>query len=157
MGKNISIELLESQVRARARLLDDRAPSTCEAIWNALQSPLEATALHGVWTGRCLEIDLPDSHRTFNADDIPLENATTTPVIGDLLWMYLPGGQARSLFEGAWNVMLAYGPEAVMRTPLGPHPSNVWAEITEADPGFYEACAKQWFGKAERIRIARLG
>ena len=155
MNKTISIELVESNVRATAKLHEDRAPSTCEAIWAALSSPLETPALHGIWTGRCLEINLPDSHRTFDADAIPVENATTTPVIGDLLWMYLPSGRARSLFEGVWNVVLAYGPEAVMRTPLGPHPSNVWAEITEADPGFYEACAKQWFGKAERVRIER--
>lgn len=156
MSKRISIELVKSSVCAVAELLDSRTPKTCAAMWNALKSPLETKAMHGVWTGRSLEIDLPEQHRLFNPESIPLENATTTPMIGDILWEYLPKGRIRSLFGGAWNIIIAYGPESVMRTPLGPQPSNVWAQITECDPTFYQECAKQWFGKAEQIRIKQI-
>jgi hypothetical protein len=156
MSRKIVLELLESGVSTVAELLEDRAPLTCEAIWRALEHPLETKALHGIWTGRTLEIDIPDKNRNFDPDLIPLENATTTPVRGDMLWEYIPTGQIRSLFDGVWNIVVSYGPEALIRTPLGPQPANVWAEIRDEGEEFYRACAKTWFGKAQTIQIKRL-
>lgn len=156
MSKNIVLELLESGVSTVAVLLEDRAPLTCEAIWRALEHPIETLAFHGTWTGRTLEITVPDENRNFDPDSIPLENATTTPVRGDILWEYVPKGQIRSLFDGAWNIVVAYGPEALIRTPLGPQPANVWAQISDQEEAFFKECATLWFGKAQTIRIKRL-
>ena len=156
MNKRIGLELVESGVAAVAELLEDRAPRTCDAIWRALEKPIETTALHGIWTGRTLEMNIPEGNRHFDPDSIPLENATTTPIRGDILWEYIPKGRIRSLFDGTWSIVLAYGPEALMRTPLGPQPANVWAEIRDDAEGFFQECATMWFGKAQTMRIKRL-
>ena len=156
MSKKIRLELLESGVSVVAELIEDRAPHTCAAIWGALEKPIETKALHGTWTGRTIEIDIPEGNRNFDPDTIPVENATTTLVRGDIVWEYIPKGRIRSLFDGVWNIALAYGPESAMRTPLGPQPSNVWAQIQAEGETFYEECAKLWFGKAQTIRITRL-
>jgi len=156
VNKKLAIEIVESGVSTVAELLEDKAPRTCEVIWGALKNPIEAKALHGAWTGRTLEIDIPEENRDFDPDSIPLENATTTPIPGDILWEYIPKGRIRSLYDGVWNIVLAYGPEAVMRTPLGPQPANVWAQIRDNKEMFFEECAKMWFGKAQTIRIKRI-
>ena len=36
---------------AKAVLLEDKAPHTCQAIWDQLERPLEVDAKHAMWTG----------------------------------------------------------------------------------------------------------
>ncbi|MBC8275597.1 MAG: DUF3830 family protein [Chloroflexi bacterium] len=55
-----------------------------------------------------------------------------------------------------WDIMVVYGPEAIMRTPAGAAPCSVWARITDNLESFCEECAKLWFGGAKTIRIRRL-
>jgi len=156
VNRRISLDLVESGHQAVVELLDKEAPLTCEKLWKVLETPLEVKLLHTTQMGRTLEINLPQSHRLFDPESVPVENATTTPLIGDILWTYIPPARIRSLYEGAWNILLSYGPESVIRTSLGPQPANVWAQIVECDQAFYEECAKQWMGKAQVVRVARL-
>jgi len=157
MSREIQLELLESAVSVTAALLEQQAPQTCDEMWEALKKPMESKILHGIWTGRTLEINIPGGNRSFDPESIPLENATTTPVPGDILWEYIPKGIIRSVDTALWNIMIAYGPESIMRTPLGPQPCNVWAIISSKNKEkFFKECAKQWFGEAQKIRIERV-
>lgn len=155
MAKKIRLQNIDSGVTAVATLLEVQAPRTCEALWSALAKPLEAKMLHGIWTGRTLEIGVPARNQTFDPASIPRENATLNPIPGELLWKYFLPGEIRGLESPAWCLMIIYGPEALMRTPAGPAAANVWAHITENLSGFCEDCARLWFGKAEHIHISR--
>ena len=155
MGRRIVLEMVESGQRAVAELLDDQAPKTCEALWKALESPLEAKMLHSIWMGRCIEVGVPEANQNFDPRAIPMENATLTPLPGELLWKHFEAGAIRGLESPPWDIIIAYGPEAVMRNPAGPAPSNVWAQIVENAEGFCKECAGLWLGKAQTIRLSR--
>ena len=156
MTKRIELEIVETGTRVTARLLEDEAPKTCEAMWKALETPIESKLLHGIWLGRTLEVDVPAANRRFGPDQVPMENATVCPLPGDVLWKYHPPKSVRGLESPSWDIMIAYGPEAVMRNPAGPAPANAWAEMTDNKDAFCAECAGLWFGKAQTIRIRRL-
>jgi hypothetical protein len=156
MARKIELEIVESGIRAVAELLEEEAPKTCEAMWKALETPLETLALHAIWLGRTIEVGVPEANRNFDPEQIPMENATITPSPGDLLWKHFQAGAIRGLESPLWDIMIAYGPEATMRTPAGPQPSNVWAELVGDSQAFCEECAKMWLGKARTVRIQRL-
>lgn len=155
-NRMIEIEIMGSGITAIAKLLEEDAPETCEALWSALEKPLETKALHAVWQGRTLEIELPETHRTFKPDAVPMENATIYPLPGDVLWRYHPPKAIRGLLSPQCGIMIAYGPESIMRTPIGPAPSNVWAQIIENKEAFGYEASKMWFGGARTIRIRRV-
>ena len=52
MPRQIGIEFAQRKVKGIATLLEEEAPRTCQAVWNAL--PLEAGANHARWLGRGL-------------------------------------------------------------------------------------------------------
>ena len=63
-----------------ARLLDDEAPRTCAAVWDAL--PLSAPVFHGKYARNEIYTLLP----AFAPADPGKENTTITPIPGDLCW-----------------------------------------------------------------------
>ena len=65
------------------RLHPQRAPRTCELFVSML--PLRRDLLHARWSGEACWIPLGDAR-----PDMPLENATSEPVPGELL--FYPGG-----------------------------------------------------------------
>ena len=46
MGRKIELQILEEGVKAIAELYEKDTPKTCEALWSALQKPIENEALH---------------------------------------------------------------------------------------------------------------
>jgi len=156
MSKRIELEILEEGVKATAVLLEEEAPRTCEAMWKALEEPIENKALHGIWLGRTIEVGVPEGNQVFDPDDIPLENGTVYPLPGDLLWKHFSPKAIRGLESPLWDIMIAYGPEAIMQTPAGAAACSVWARVTDNLESFCKACAKMWFGGAQTIRIRRL-
>jgi len=156
MSRRIELEIVEARTMAIAQLLEDKAPRTCEAMWEALEDPIESRALHAIWLGRTIEVGVPEGNRVFDPDDIPLENGTVYPLPGDLLWKHFSPNAIRGLESPLWDIMIVYGPEAIMRTPAGAAPCSVWARITDNLESFCEECAKMWFGGARTIRIRRV-
>ncbi len=100
MGRRLRVEL--AGLRVDAELLDERAPRTCDAIWEAL--PLEGRVTNVNWSGDMLRfwVTIPEPPEA--------ENVVTLQHPGDIL--FVPG----------WNgLRFVYGP-AQMRGPRGPHP-----------------------------------
>lgn len=86
MARHIGIALEHRDVRWTARLLDDEAPRTCEAVWSAL--PLSGALFHAKYARNELYTFVPPF-----ADTPPgLENPTVTPIAGDVCYFDFSAG-----------------------------------------------------------------
>jgi hypothetical protein len=94
MSRRIEIRLERRGVSCIARLLDDLAPRTCAAVWEAL--PQGADAFHGKYA-RNEVYTLVESF----ADPEPgLENSTITPIPGDVCAWWFSADELRSASHG---------------------------------------------------------
>ena len=155
MAKRIQLTMLESGVTAVALLFEEDAPRTVEAMWRMLETPYEVKTLHGIFEGRKITLEPPAANRTFDAAAIPLENTTAYPVAGDVLWKYFPPRSVRGMPNGLWDVMVIYGPEAILKNPLGIVACNLWAHITDNLEAFAADCADVRIHGAKTVRVAR--
>ena len=73
MTRFMTITLDKHGVSCKARLLDDAAPRTCQALWDAL--PLSAPVFHGKYARNEIYTLLP----AFTEHDPGKENTTVTP------------------------------------------------------------------------------
>lgn len=131
MGRKIEVEI--DNIVFTAELLEDKAPTICKAIWDAL--PLDSEeetsmfgAVHSSWSGNTvnmawLEEKIPSFH-----DD---ENATIYGAAGDLV-LYLTTVTARELF-------ICYG-LSQFRYVSGNLRGNLFAKITEDLDKLAEVC-----------------
>ena len=85
----IHMQIPQFGAQARARLLFDKAPATCQAIWDQLENPLELKATHGMWTGPEISMQIPAAEAIEALSQIPPENQTVFPQPGALVWVYL--------------------------------------------------------------------
>ncbi|MDF2255373.1 DUF3830 family protein [Streptantibioticus ferralitis] len=76
----VEIGLAKRAVACRVRLLADRAPVTCAAVWDAL--PLAGDVYHAKYARNEIYTLLP----AFAREEPPLENPTITPIPGDLMY-----------------------------------------------------------------------
>ncbi len=80
--RRISITLTKRRVTVRARLLDDKAPLTCEAIWQSL--PIEGDCSHSRYARHQIYTLVPGRFEP------PPEYTTVTPFTGDLVYWPVP-------------------------------------------------------------------
>ena len=85
MSRLITVSLDKRSVSCVARMLDDEAPRTCAAVWDAL--PLSAPVFHGKYARNEIYTLLPE----FAPADPGKENTTITPGIGVIVVFSLPG------------------------------------------------------------------
>jgi uncharacterized protein DUF3830 len=94
MSRRIEIRLERRGASCVARLLDDLAPRTCAAVWEAL--PQGGDAFHGKYA-RNEVYTLVESF----ADPEPgLENSTITPIPGDVCAWWFSAEELRSASHG---------------------------------------------------------
>jgi hypothetical protein len=140
--RQIEIIFAKRDVRGVATLLDDAAPLTCAAVWDAL--PLEGDAFHARWAGREVYTLVPPL-----GSDPGEENATIFPIPGDLL--YLPVSPAsidippeRRTGQPIVDIALFYGRNNYLLGPAGHMPGNLFATVTENLAGLAAACESIW-------------
>ncbi len=86
MPRYIEIVLEKHRLRCVARLLDEEAPETCEAVWQAL--PQSGKIFHAKYaSNEIFTLVAPLGE----ARPGP-ENRTITPIPGDVMYFYLPPG-----------------------------------------------------------------
>jgi hypothetical protein len=140
MARRIELALKLKDVRAVATLLEDEAPRTCNAVWEAL--PIEGDTYHAKWAGRELYTLVPS---------FPVgpgeENATITPIPGDVLYfdvspdtIDLPIALRRQHPKGLVDLAVFYGRNNLLLGPAGFMPGNLFATITEGLPEYAKAC-----------------
>lgn len=81
----IEVSLVKRGITATAKLLDDRAPITCAAVWDAL--PLAGDVYHAKYARNEIYALFPP----FAESEPPLENPTVTPIPGDLCYFSFAG------------------------------------------------------------------
>lgn len=165
MARLMEIRLEKRGVACVARLLDDEAPRTCDAVWNAL--PQGGEAFHAKYARNEIYALVPP----FATDELGLENTTITPIPGDVVyfhfeaWQLSPGshGYEQGSEDGgsAQTVDLAifYGRNNLLLNPdFGFVPGNVFATIVEGLDEIAAASQDLWRAGAveERMTFSRL-
>jgi Protein of unknown function (DUF3830) len=147
----LEVSLAKRGVRCTAKLLDDRAPLTCDAVWNAL--PLGGDVYHAKYARNEIYTLLP----TFAPVEPPLENPTITPIPGDLCYFTFSDTQLGTSSYG-------YGDEAehqarrqtvdlalfyernnlLINGDQGWVPGIVWGAVVDGLDRMADACQDLW-------------
>ncbi|ARP70389.1 DUF3830 domain-containing protein [Streptomyces pluripotens] len=150
----LEISLDRRQVCCTARLLTDRAPLTCAAVWDAV--PLSGEVYHAKYARNEIYALFPP----FAATQPPLENPTVTPIPGDLCYFTFAGtelgtrahGYDREVRPGTTVVDLALFYERnnlLLNADVGWVPGTVWGEVADGLDRMAEACNDLWRTGAE--------
>jgi len=146
--RRIEVRLEQRGVSCIARLLDDEAPETAEAVWNAL--PVSSPAYHAKYASNEVYCLIPP----FEHASPPLENSTVTPIPGDLVYFYFEIGHLPHAFRraqgfeglpGVVDLAIFYGRNNLLLNPAtGFVPGNVFATIEENLDEMAAACQDVW-------------
>lgn len=163
MTRHVNITLESRGVTCRARLLDDEAPLTCAAVWDAL--PLDGDAFHAKYARNEVYTLLPRITAAPRR-----ENPTVTPIPGDVClfdfepweignpaYGYEPGSEAHAA-QGATDLAIFYGRNNLLiNGDLGWVPGSVFATIEQGLPEMTAACTDLWRRgfEGERLVFAR--
>ncbi|MGQ0569231.1 MAG: DUF3830 family protein [Armatimonadota bacterium] len=135
-----------------AELLDDEAPSVCQAVWGAL--PLELDTVHGQYSGAEIFV-LLDPVNTQH------ENLTQLPLPGELLYFTEAGTGVLTVRKTVGEICFVYGRGVVLRQQEGvPTYASLFARV----PGdwkydwaeFAQACRRVRREGSKRLRIERI-
>lgn len=160
----IEVSLVKREIHCTAKLLDDRAPITCAAVWNSL--PLSADVYHAKYARNEIYALFPP----FAKRDPPLENPTVTPIPGDLCYFSFAGaelgtkayGYDAEVRPGATVVDLALFYERnnlLLNGDVGWVPGIVWGQVVDGLEAMARACNDLWRSGAagETLSFRRSG
>lgn len=140
MAREIIVRIPDLNVEARANLLIDKAPRTCDAIWNQLARPLEMLGTHAMWTGPEISMQVAEEDAVSDLLEIPDENQTIFPPAGSIAWAYMPphafGGRPGHLYD----IGIFYGPSGRVFLPVGWIPVNHFGQLKGDWTEFQQAC-----------------
>jgi hypothetical protein len=155
MPRFIRVTLESRQVSCRARLLDDEAPRTAQAVWDAL--PLSGQVYHGKYARNEIYNLVP----AFAEVEPGKENPTVTPIPGDLCYFCFeqgdlaPSSHGYAADQGAQDLQLVidlavfYGRNnLLLNGDQGWVPGNVFGTVVEGLAEFAAACNDIWMGGA---------
>jgi hypothetical protein len=145
MVRKIEIVLEQRGIRAVAEMLDDEAPKTCEAVWNALPQS------GPVWHAKFANNEIFILTAPFAPEEPGRENGTVFPIPGDLLYFFIPPGspvpaevREQAAASGLVDLALFYGRNNYLHGPEGHMPGNLFATITEGLKEMAAACQEIW-------------
>ena len=165
MARYLTITLELRGVSCVARLLEDAAPRTAAAVWDAL--PLRAPVYHGKYARNEIYALLP----SFAERDPGKENTTVTPIPGDVCWFTFAGDDLGNPAYGyeqedehramsaIIDLAVFYGRNNLLiNGDQGWVPGNVFATIVEGLDEIAAACQDLWMGGArgESLAFTRL-
>lgn len=164
MARHITITLEQRGVSCTARLLDEEAPRTASAVWDAL--PLSGQVFHGKYARNEIYTLVP----AFAGTEPGTENTTVTPIPGDLCYFAFPSDTIATPSHGyeqeagpgehelVIDLALFYGRNnLLLNGDQGWVPGNVFATVVEGLPAMAAACSDVWMGGArgETLTFAR--
>ena len=149
MPRTLLLTIVERDVSAVADLLDDRAPRTCELVWERL--PVEGRLVHGMYSGPELFIMLP------GFPGVGPENQVSRPLPGDIGYFHQePGLYATSPSEVA-ELVYVYDRGVAIKGAEG-HDSfvNLFARLrVEAAADFLAASKRARWEGPFTLRVER--
>ncbi len=146
MQREIVFRFPDEDVVASARMLEEQAPETCDAVWAAL--PASGLARHGVYSGSEVYLILP------SLITVPREHATTIVGAGDVGFLTVEKGSGYGIEESYSEVCWFYDLDATPSMPEGPIAVNVFARLHDADD-FIAACRRMRLEGAKKFEITR--
>ncbi len=157
----MEIAFTKRQVRCISRLLDEKAPRTCELVWSAL--PQEGLAFHAKYANNEVYTLVP----VFSDQQPGLEHHTLMPIPGDIVYFYIRPDAAKPRQamhldphgKGLVDLAIFYGRNNFVFSPTeGPMPGNVFATVVHGLEEMAEACQSVWYEGAvgERLVYRRL-
>jgi hypothetical protein len=141
----IVFEFSDDGASADAVLLEDRAPSTCDAVRRHL--PLDAMARHAIYSGSEIYAVWP---RAFT---VPPENATSDVHPGDIAYYYAPGGDHYGFADDLCEVCLFYDVDSSPRMAGGSIQVNVFARMVGDCEPLFEVCRRMRLEGQKRLYI----
>lgn len=154
MSRYLRITLEKRSVSAVARLFDDEAPKTAEAVWRAL--PQGGQVYHGKFARNEIYSLVP----AFAVEEPGPENTTVTPIPGDLCYFTFDGVLQNTAYgyetdsaardhQLLIDLAVFYGRNNLLiNGDVGWVPGNVFATIEEGLGEFAAACNDVWMGGA---------
>ncbi|MDN5771406.1 MAG: DUF3830 family protein [Microlunatus sp.] len=164
MTRYLTVRLEQRAVACRARLLDDEAPRTAGAVWDAL--PLSSQVFHGKYARNEIYQLVPQ----FAPVEPGRENTTVTPIPGDLCYFSFAADELATPSHGygidegpgqlsqVIDLAVFYGRNNLLiNGDQGWVPGNVFATIEEGLAPFAAACRDIWMAGArgETLTFAR--
>ncbi|WP_369045669.1 DUF3830 family protein [Sinomonas sp. P10A9] len=159
MARYITVTLEKRGVTARALLLDEEAPRTAEAVWQAL--PAAGQVFHGKYARNEVYTLVP----AFAEQEPGPENQTVTPIPGDLCYFTFEGvlnnpaygyEESAGTVENRLLIDLAYfygRNNLLLNGDVGWVPGNVFATIVEGLDELAAASQDIWMGGARGERL----
>lgn len=161
MPRLIDITLERRQVRCTARLLDEQAPRTCTAVWDAL--PQSGPAYHGKYARNEIYALVED----FAETPPGRENSTITPIPGDVVAFWFGAAELGSASHGyatapaaqrdagIVDVAIFYERNNLLLNPdVGWVPGNVFATIVDGLEAIAAAAQDMWLNGVADERIS---
>lgn len=155
MPRFINVTLESRQVTAVARLLDDEAPRTAQAIWDGL--PLSGQVYHGKYARNEIYNLVP----AFAGEEPGKENTTITPIPGDLCYFAFDAndlatpshgygqGEGPKELQQIIDLAVFYGRNNLLiNGDQGWVPGNVFGTIVEGLDELAAACQDIWMSGA---------
>lgn len=153
--RKLYFRFVETNTRGLITLNETHAPQTCDTLWNALESPVQITAMHAMFAGPEIMLGLPQAAQTFDPTSISPENQTCFPAAGDCLWFYQGKNMMYGLSDELWEVGMFYADGGRIFGPLGWTPSNIFGRMTENLDAFAAECADIRLSGAKVIEVGQ--
>jgi len=120
MRMQVKISFVEEGVSCLANFWPDKAPKTCQMLWDALaEGPFEGMCIHAMFTGR--ELSFPVEHTRLDPDislNLPPENQIVFPIPGDLVWNAYQPYQWQGVPNPVYDFGIFYGRDARLLLPV---------------------------------------
>jgi hypothetical protein len=149
----MEILLPDDGVKAVATLLENEAPKTCKAVWDAL--PIKGELLHAMLSGNEVFILLEGKAMI----KVEPENQIYHVIPGDVAYFYSHWGDAKYLKDNPEfaEIVVIYGRYTRLQDLSGRlAAANLFATITEGLEGFAEICKKVRREGAKKIILRKL-
>ncbi len=145
MAKYIELEFVEQKINARARLLDEEMPRTCEELLKHL--PQEADATHARYSGSEVAMLLSTDIK------IGREKATCAVQTGDVAYVWLNQDDHYGLDDDVSEICWFYDRDSRPSMAEGPVLVNIFARIEGDATEFYRASADTRITGVKKVRI----
>lgn len=147
MPRKIRLTFTAEGVSAIAELLEEAAPQTCEAVWNAL--PASGEVHHAIYSGSEGVLILPEAVR------VGKENATSDVKPGDVGFAWIRPGDSWVVEKEFAEICWFYDRDGSPRMPEGPFAVNLFARITEGAEAFFAVTRRMRREGMKRMEAAR--
>ncbi len=147
MARQIRLTFVDDGVSALVELLDEAAPRTCRAIWEAL--PLAGEAQHAIYSGSEIVLLIPSEIA------LPPENATARVAVGDVGYWFQKGGERFGFPDDLSEIAWFYDRDAVPSMPDGPVQMTIFGRILGDATAFYQVCRRIRREGVKRVQVER--